>query len=68
MSEYVFDRTVFKMQTFEEADRANVFDKGVTYSERLRQAYFLISKAYGFSMAEQPKLDKLSFSSRKLKK
>lgn len=67
MSDYKFDRSAFKMQTFKEADRANVFDKSVSYSERLRQAYYLISQAYGFSMAEQPKLDRHAFSSRKLK-
>ncbi len=65
MSEYKFDRTKFKMQTFEEADQSAVFDKNVSYSERLGQAYFLISQAYGFSMSDQPRLDKSFFSSRK---
>jgi hypothetical protein len=65
MSEYRFDRSVFKMQSFKEAERTSVFDKTVSYSERLRQAYFLISQAYGFSMSDQPRLDKSSFSSRK---
>jgi hypothetical protein len=55
------------MQTFKEADQISVFDKTVSYSERLRQAYFLISQAYGFSMADQPRLDKSCFSSRKSK-
>ena len=66
MADYKFDRSAFKMQTFQEADRANVFDKGIPYSERLRQAYYLISQAYGFSMSDQPRLDKNYFSSRKL--
>ncbi len=66
MSDYKFDRSAFKMQTFQEADRANIFDKSVSYPERLRQAYFLISQAYGFSMLDQPKLDRSYFSSRKL--
>jgi hypothetical protein len=61
-----FDRTAFKMQTFEEAERSNVFDRGVSYPERLRQAYCLISQAYSFSMSDQPKLDRHCFSSRKL--
>jgi hypothetical protein len=65
MSDYKFDRTIFKMETLEEADRTNIFEKSVTYSERLRQAYFLISKAYGFSMSDQPKLDRSHCSSRK---
>jgi hypothetical protein len=66
MSGYKFDRTAFKMQTVEEADRANVFDESVSYTERLQQAYFLISQAYGFSMSDQPRLDKSCFTSRKL--
>jgi len=67
MSNYRFDRTAFKMQTLKEADQTSVFDKTVSYSERLRQAYFLISQAFGFSMANQPRLDKSCFSSRKSK-
>ena len=66
MSDYKFDRSVFKFQTFQEADRANIFDSTTPYTERLRQAYYLISQAYGFSMSDQPRLDKNYFSSRKL--
>lgn len=66
MSDYRLDRTAFKMQKFKEADAANIFDKSISYPERLRQAYYLISKAYGFSGADQPKLDRKHFSSRKL--
>lgn len=65
MSDYKFDRSSFKMQSFEEADRANVFDKSVPYAERLRQAYFLISQAYGFSLDDEPRMDKTIFSCRK---
>ena len=65
MSDYKFDRTVFKKQTLKEADQSSIFDKTVPYSERLRQAYFFISQAYGFSMSDQPRLDKSCFSSRK---
>lgn len=67
MSDYKFDRTAFRMTTFKEADKANVFDKNAPYAERLRQAYFLISQAYGFSMTDQPKLDRSHFPSRKQK-
>ncbi len=59
------NRTKFKMQTLEEADLSSVFDKSVSYSERLRQAYFLIAQTYGFSMSDQPRLDRNYFSSRK---
>jgi len=66
MADYKFDRTAFRMMTFKEADAANVYNKNVSYPERLRQAYYLISQAYGFSMSNQPKLDKTFHSSRKL--
>ena len=66
MADYKFDRTAFRIMTFKEADAANVYNKNVSYSERLRQAYYLISQAYGFSMSDQPKLDKSYHFSRKL--
>jgi len=66
MADYKLDKTAFRINTLEEADASNVFNKNVSYAERLRQAYYLISKAYGFSMNNQPKMDKGYFSSRKL--
>lgn len=64
MKEYKLDKTAFRMMTFEEADKANVFDKEVSYGERLQEAYYLISQAYNFSIEAPPKLDKNCFSSR----
>jgi len=66
MKAYKLDRTSFSMTTFEEAEKQHIFDKDVPLAERLRQAYYLISKAYGFSMEMPPKLDRSCFSSRKL--
>ena len=66
MGEYKFDRSAFKIQTLQQSDAANKFAADVPYAERLRQAYFLIAHAYGFSMNNQPKLDKSVFASRKL--
>ncbi len=66
MGAFKFDRTAFKMMTFREADAANVFDKSVPYAERLRQAYYLISQAYGFNINTPPKMDRKYFSSRKM--
>ncbi|MBO9573146.1 MAG: hypothetical protein J7497_13225, partial [Chitinophagaceae bacterium] len=66
MSDYKFDRNAFRMMTFKEADASNKFGKEVSYAERLRQAYFLISQAYGFSFQNPPKLDRTCFSSRKM--
>ncbi|MEC5143266.1 hypothetical protein [Chitinophaga sp. 212800010-3] len=68
MADFKLDRTAFKIRTFEEADAANIFGKEVPYIERLRQAYYLISQAYGFSMANQPRIDKEYFTCRKLNK
>jgi hypothetical protein len=66
MDEYKFDRTAFKIMTFDESEAANKFPADISYSERLRQAYYLISRAYGFSIHNPPRLDKSIFSSRKL--
>ena len=65
MKKYTLDRTVFKMQTFAEAESGNIFEHDVPYAERLRQAYYLISVAYGFSLDNPPKLDRTVFSCRK---
>lgn len=66
MADFKLDRTAFKISTFKEADAVSMFGKEVLYIERLRQAYFLISQAYGFSMSDQPRLDRKYFTSRKL--
>lgn len=66
MSEYKFDRSAFRVMTFRESDEANKFGKEVSYAERLRQAYYLISQAYGFTMSDQPRLDRNYFSIRKM--
>jgi len=66
MSDYKFDRSAFRIQTFKEADNTNIFDKNISYPERLRQAYYLISQAYGFSLSDQPRLDRNYHSSRKM--
>lgn len=66
MKYYRLDKSVFRTMSFKEADNANIFGKEVTYGERLRQAYFLIAQAYGFSLKIPPRLDKTFFSSRKM--
>jgi hypothetical protein len=62
MPEYKFDRGAFRMISFQESDATNKFGKDVSYAERLRQAYYLISQAYGFSISNPPKLDRTYFS------
>ena len=63
MGAFKFDRTAFSMMTFKEADDANRYEKSVSYKERLKQAYYLISQAYGFSLNNPPRQDKRKFSS-----
>jgi hypothetical protein len=64
MDPYKFDRTAFKIKTFAEADADNV-DLSLSLRERLQQAYYLISKAYGFDLNNPPRMDKTIFSYRK---
>lgn len=66
MADYKLDKTKFKMMTFKEADKNNIYEKQISYTERLRQAYFLILQAYGFSMDDQPTLDRQHFSCKKM--
>ena len=63
---YRSDRSAFRMMSFKEADNANFFDKNVTLTERLHQAYYLIAQAYGFPLNVPPRLDRTRFSSRKM--
>lgn len=51
--------------THKESEMENIFAEDVPYAERLRQAYYLISVAYGFDINNPPKLDRTIFSSRK---
>jgi hypothetical protein len=65
MKEYRLDKTTFKIMTFEEADMMNVYESDISYRERLREAYYLTSIAFGFDLENPPKLDRTVFSSRK---
>jgi hypothetical protein len=65
MEPYKFDRTAFKIQTFAESDADNV-DLSLSLDERVRQAWYLISKAYGFDISNPPRMDKTVFSYRKI--
>jgi hypothetical protein len=65
MSDYRLDKTAFRILTSEEADRASIFDKATPLSERLRQSYYLTLQAYGYTLQNQPKMDKTVFSMRK---
>lgn len=59
------DKTVFKAQSFEEAEKSNIFPPDTSLSERLRQAWYLTCMAYGIDPENPPKMDKTVFFTRK---
>lgn len=65
MDNFKIDKTIFKAQTFEEADRTNVFDKTVAVEDRLRMAFHLTCTIYGIKEGDSLKLDRTIFSTRK---
>lgn len=62
---YKLDKTVFKAQTFAEAERGNVFEKNVSLGERLNQGWYLSAMAHGVDPYNPPKMIKLLVSIRK---
>ena len=64
---YKLDKTVFKAQTFAEAERENLFAKSVSLSERLNQGWYLSAMAYGIDPYNPPKMVKKFVGSRKHK-
>lgn len=66
MDGYKFDREAFRAMSFNESDAQNRFGKEVSYSERLRQSFLLLSHAYGFSPEHPPKFDRFAFRTRKM--
>jgi hypothetical protein len=67
MKDFKIDKAIFKAQTFEEADRANVFDKTIPLADRLRMAFHLTCTIYGIKEGDSLKLDRTVFSARKFK-
>jgi len=65
MEDYNLDRAAFKINTFKEADNSCIFDKDVPYIERLNQGYYLSLMAYGYTLDNQPKLDRTVFAMHK---
>ncbi|MCK5209817.1 MAG: hypothetical protein KAQ79_17410 [Cyclobacteriaceae bacterium] len=65
MSNYRLDKTHFKAQTFEEADHQKAYWLQKEVKERIKAAWYLVSCAYGFSLDDQPPMDKSAFSMRK---
>ena len=62
---YKLDKTVFKAQTFAEAERSNVFDKAVPLSERLNQSWYLSAMVHRVDPYNPIKMEKRLVSIRK---
>ncbi len=65
---YKLDKTAMKMQSFKEADMANIFLPSETLMERLNQGWYLSAMAHGIDPYNPPKIQKHLFSFRKHKK
>lgn len=65
MKNFKLDKTVFKAQNFEEADKSKLFDKDVSLADRLKMAFHLTCTIYGIKDGDSLKLDRTVFSARK---
>ncbi|MEP6646037.1 MAG: hypothetical protein ABJC12_03035 [Saprospiraceae bacterium] len=59
------DRTSFIRQTAEEASHTTAYWRQQSDAFKLRSAYHLSLRAYGFDPANEPRLDRTVFSMRK---
>lgn len=62
---YKLDKTISKVQTFEQAEKEKIFSKETPLDERLYQAWYLTCMAYGIDPENPPKMDKSFCTTRK---
>lgn len=65
---YRLDKTIFKAQSFAEAEKENVFAKTVPLSERLNQGWYLSAMVHRVDPYNPVKMEKRLVSIRKHKK
>ena len=58
------DRTAFKMQTAANASNTVEYWRQQSDADKLRSAYHLSLRAYGYDPANEPRLDRTKFSMR----
>ena len=63
--EHRLDRTAFKQQSAEEASDTVDYWRRKSDAEKLRAAYHLSLRAWGYDPEDEPQLDRTKFSSRK---
>lgn len=59
------DRTAFKRQTAQEASNTVAYWRTQSDADKIRAAYHLSLRAYGYDPADEPRLDRTAFSMRK---
>lgn len=59
------DRTAFKMQTAAQATDTVDYWRQQSDGDKLRAAYHLSLRAYGYDPANEPRLDRTKFTMRK---
>ena len=59
------DKNAFKMQTAEEASNTTAYWRQQSDADRLRAAYHLSLRAYGYDPENELRLDRTKFSMRK---
>ncbi len=62
---YKLDKTVFRVQTFAEAERRHVFEETVPLSERLNQGWYLSAMVHRVDPSNPIKMEKRLVSIRK---
>ena len=66
MKEERLDKTVFSILTFEQADNSVEFWLQKTPDERIRAAYVLSLRAFGYDPENEPRMDRSVFSMGKV--
>ena len=64
---YKLDKTVFKAQSFKEAERSKLFNKDVSLADRLKMSFHLTCTIHGIKEGDPLKVDRTIFSARKFK-
>ena len=62
---YSLDRTVFKIQTFDQSAHTKEYWLKQAPEERWKAAWYLICSAYGIDYQNPPRLDRSQFAARK---
>lgn len=66
IKEHRLDRNAFKRQTAEEASDTVAYWRNKSDAEKLRAAYHLSLRAWGYDPENEPRLDRTKFSFHKI--